>query len=171
MENTLSETENLQPLRSQLLKTLCILSFIMCGIGLLQGIIGIFQDTDEAKQAQIEQLRTIKPDLADQMENEMITLQDNPYSKIAPYLEVLYVLASFLGVLLMWNFNKKGFYIYSIAEILPYTAYLFIGKNTFSLASSVVPGGNAIAMIFIIIMVATDLVFVGLYSKCLKEMK
>ena len=173
MDNILLETENpiSKPVKSQLLKVLCILSFMMCGVSLLQGISSIFQNTPEARREQIEQVRTIKPDMADAIENEMISMQENPYSKVAPYLDILYILVSFLGVFMMWNLNKKGFYIYSVAEILPYTAYIFSGDSTFGLANSIIPGGAKFAMIAIIFMVIIDLVFVALYSKCLKEMK
>lgn len=171
MESPFLEIENSKPIRSQLLKVICILSFVMCGLSFLQGIMRLIQDSPETRREQIEQIRQIKPDMADQMENEMIAMQENPYSKVAPYLDLLYIILSFLGVIMMWNLNKIGFYIYSIAEILPYTAYLFLGKNAFGMANSMVPGGATIAMIFIILMVIIDLVFVALYSRCLKEMK
>lgn len=173
MNNILLENINpiSKPERSQLLKVLCILSFVMCALSLLKEISGLIQNTPEARREQIEQVRTIKPDMADAMENEMIALQEIPYYKVAPYLDILYILLSFLGVFMMWNLNKKGFYIYSIAEILPYTAYIFLGDSTFGFANSIIPGGAKFAMIAIIFMVIIDLVFVALYSKCLKEMK
>lgn len=45
MDNILLETENpiLKPVRSQLLKVLCILSFVMCGVNLISGIMNIYQ--------------------------------------------------------------------------------------------------------------------------------
>lgn len=171
MESPFLETENPKPVRSQLLKVLCILSFVMCGLSFLQGITRVFQDTPEAKREQIEQIRQIKPDMADTMENEMIAMQENTYFKISPYVDLIYILLSFLGVFMMWNFNKKGFFLYSIAEILPYTAYLFLGNNTFSMANSIVAGGAKFAMVGIVIMVLVDLIFVGLYAKCTKEMR
>jgi hypothetical protein len=171
MESPFLETENPKPVRSQLLKVLCILSFVMCGLSFLQGITRVFQDTPEAKREQIEQIRQIKPDMADTMENEMIAMQENTYFKISPYVDLIYILLSFLGVFMMWNFNKKGFFLYSIAEILPYTAYLFLGNNTFSMANSIVAGGAKFALVGIVIMVLVDLIFVGLYAKCTKEMR
>ncbi|MES2513718.1 MAG: hypothetical protein V4580_06210 [Bacteroidota bacterium] len=158
-----------QPKRSQFLKVLCILSFIMCGISILSGIWSIYQSTPEAQQKNIEQFRTINPEMADQMENNMIEMQSNPFSKVAPYLALVYTLISFLGVMMMWNRIKKGFYIYAIAEILPYTSFIFMGKNSLNMMGG--PGGNAtIAMIVMIIMVVVDVVFVALYAKNLKEM-
>jgi hypothetical protein len=75
-----------------------------------------------------------------------------------------------MGVLLMWNLSKKGFYIYAIAEILPYTSFIFMGKNSLSMMGP--PGANnsMVAMIVVVMMVIIDVVFVSLYAKKLNEM-
>ncbi|MES2568357.1 MAG: hypothetical protein V4565_15895 [Bacteroidota bacterium] len=173
MEENLIMEETLEnkPKRSQFLKVLCILSFIMCGISFLSGIWGIYQSTPEAMQKNVEQLRSYNPDMADKMEDQMIEMQNNPYSKVAPYLGLAYTLLSFMAIMMMWNLTKRGFYLYAIAEILPYTSFVFMGKN--SLAMMGPPGGNntAIAMGVMIAMVIVDVVFVVLYSRTLKEMK
>ncbi len=173
MENTIiSENQpfNMEPKRSQFLKTLCVLSFVMCGISFLSGIWGIYQSQPDVMQRNIEQVRTINEEMADQMESQVLEMQSNPFSKVAPYLGVLYTIISFLGVMMMWNLTKKGFYIYAIAEILPYTSFIFMGKNSLSMMGP--PGANSstIAMVAIILMVVVDVVFVGLYAKTLKEM-
>jgi hypothetical protein len=170
-ENILLENNPIeQPKRSQLLKVLCILSFIMCGISVLSGVWGIYQSTPEAMQKNVEQLRVVNPEMADNLENQMIEMQSNPYNKIAPYLGLVYTLLSFLGVMMMWNLSKKGFYLYAIAEILPYTGFVFMGKNSLNMMGP--PGGNntVIAMVVIVLMVVIDVVFVSLYAKNLKEM-
>lgn len=173
MEENLILEENIieTPKRSQFLKVLCILSFIMCGISFLSGIWSIYQSTPEAMQKNVEQIRSVNPEMADQMENQFIEMQNNPFSKIAPYLGLVYTLLSFLGILLMWNLTKKGFYIYAIAEILPYSSFIFMGKNSLSMMGP--PGANnsTIAMVVLIFMVVIDVVFVTLYAKHLKEMK
>lgn len=171
-ENLILEEQVMEsPKRSQFLKVLCILSFIMCGISFLSGIWGIYQSTPEAMQKNVEQIRSVNPEMADQMENQFIDMQSNPFSKIAPYLGLVYTLLSFLGVLLMWNLSRKGFYIYAIAEILPYTSFIFMGKNSLSMMGP--PGANnsAIAMGVLIFMIVIDVVFVILYAKNLKELK
>ena len=172
MENNIELAENNfeKPKRSQFLKVLCILSFIMCGISILSGIWGIYQSTPEAMQKNIEQVRTINPDMADQMENQFIEMQNNAFSKVSPYLALLYTLLSFIGVLMMWNLVKKGFYIYAIAEILPYTSFVFMGKNSLSMMGPPGASSSMIAMVVIIFMVIIDVVFVSLYAKNLKEM-
>ena len=161
---------NASPKRSSFLKVLCILSFVMCALSFLFGIIGVFQSTPEAMQKNVEQIRLVNPEMADQMENQMIEMDANPYTKVAPYLGLVYTLLSFMGVLLMWNLSKKGFYLYAIAEILPYTSFIFMGKNSLSMMGP--PGANnsVIAMIVVVMMVVIDVVFVSLYAKKLNEM-
>lgn len=166
LDNNLNQT----PQRSQFLKVLCILSFIMCGISFLSGIWSIYQSSPEAMQKNIEQVRTVNPEMADKMEDQFISMQDNPYSKVAPYLAIMYTLLSFLGVMMMWNLVKKGFYIYAIAEILPYTGFVFMGKNSLNMMAPPGSDGTVIAMTMMVIMVVIDVVFVALYAKNLKEM-
>ncbi len=160
-----------KPVRSELLKVLCILSFVMCGVNLLIGVLNIYQSSPEVMAKNIEQIRDIKPEMADQMENQMIAMQDNTYAKLAPYLNFVYILISFLSVMMMWNFKKTGFYIYSIAEILPYTAFIFLGKNSMNMMAGAGENMAMAGMVAMVFMVIIDLVFVVLYSKCLKEMK
>jgi len=160
-----------KPVRSELLKVLCILSFVMCGVNLLIGVLNIYQSSPEVIAKNIEQISDIKPEMADQMENQMIAMQDNTYAKLAPYLNFVYILISFLSVMMMWNFKKTGFYIYSIAEILPYTAFIFLGKNSMNMMAGAGENMAMAGMVAMVFMVIIDLVFVALYSKCLKEMK
>lgn len=170
-ENIILDENNLeQPKRSQFLKVLCILSFVMCGLSFLSGIWGIYQSTPESMQKNIEQVRSVNPEMADQMENQMIEMQDSAYGKISPYLALVYTLISFLGVMMMWNSIKKGFYIYAIAEILPYTGFIFMGKNSLSMMGP--PGGSGaiIGMVVMVLMIVIDLVFVAMYAKNIKEM-
>jgi len=166
----LDENNFEKPKRSQFLQVLCILSFIMCGISFLSGIWGIYQSTPEAMQKNIEQVRAMNPEMADQMENQLIEMQDSAYGKISPYLSLLYTLLSFLGVMMMWNLVKKGFYLYAIAEILPYTGFVLMGKNSLSMMGPPGAGGTMIAMVVIVMMVVIDVVFVALYARNLKEM-
>ena len=88
-ENLILENNPIeQPKRSQFLKVLCILSFIMCGLGFLSGIWGIYQSTPEAMQKNIEQIKSFNPEMADTMEDQMIEMQSKPFNKIAPYLKI-----------------------------------------------------------------------------------
>lgn len=172
MEENLILEENtiVQPKRSQFLTVLCILSFIMCGIKLLTSAYNIYQNSTEAMQNSIEKIRSINPEMADQMENNMIEMQNNTYLKLSPYFEIIFTLLSFMAVLMMWNFKKSGFYLYSVVEILPYISLFFLNTK-----SIVIPGlsesSSASIMVFgTIFMILMDLLFVFLYYRNLKEM-
>lgn len=166
LENNFNEA----PKRSQFLTVLCVLSFVMCGISFLSGIWSIYQSSPETMQQNIEQVRTVNPEMADRMEDQIIEMQSNPYSKVAPYLSLVYTLLSFLGVMMMWNLTKKGFYIYAIAEILPYTGFILMGKNSLSMMGPPGSGGTMIAMAVMVFMVVVDVIFVALYARNLKDM-
>lgn len=168
-QNFNPEFQTQQPKRSQLLTVLCILTFCMCGFSIVSGVIGMFFNSVETMQQNIESIREINPETADQMENQLIFMQENAYAKIAPYLALLYTLISLLGAIMMWNKNYKGLYIYSIAEILPYTGYIFMGKNSMSMMAGGMPGMESIMMVVIVLMVIIDVVFVALYHKALKD--
>lgn len=157
-----------QPKRPQLLTVLCILSFIMCALGVISGIWGIYQSQPEVMEKNIEQVRAFNPEMADQMENQIIAMADNTYNKIAHYLGFIYTLLSFLGVMMMWKLKKNGFYLYAIAEILPYAGFIFAGKESMKMMGT---GASAtFGMVIIALMIIIDVVFVGLYAKNLKEM-
>jgi hypothetical protein len=158
-----------KPKRPQLLTVLCVLSFVMCALMVLAGFWGIYQSQPEVMQKNVEQVRAFNPEMADQMENQILAMADNPYHKISNYLGLVYTLLSFLGVMMMWNLKKKGFYLYAIAEILPYTGFVFMGKNSLNMMGGGA-GSATIGMIFIVLMVIIDVVFVYLYSRNLKEM-
>ncbi len=171
MENILTTDEIPQPKkRSQFLTVLCVLSFIMCALGVASSILKIYNNTPENMQKNIEKFRAISPEGADQMENNMIEMQNDPIFKISPYLELVYTLISFLGVLMMWNFKRIGFYIYAIAEILPYSTVALMGKNAFDMMGPPGQSTAKFAMIGLVIGVLIDLVFVFMYSRNLKEM-
>ena len=141
-DNLILEESNFQkPKRSQFLTVLCILSFVMCGLKLLTSAYSVYQNTPEAMQKSIEQVRAVDAEMADQMENNFIEMQSNTYLKLSPYFEIIYTLLSFMAVLMMWNFKKNGFYIYSVVEIIPYISLFFVylihGVDSFSLLKEI----------------------------------
>lgn len=172
MEDNIINTEvsTDKPKRPQMLTVLCVLSFIMCTLMILAGFWGIYQSQPEVMQKNVEQVRAFNPEMADQMENQIMAMAENPYHKISNYLGLIYTLLSFLGVMMMWNLKKKGFYLYAIAEILPYTGFIFMGKNSLNMMGMGGGSGAAIGMAIIVFMVIVDIVFVFLYSRNLKQM-
>lgn len=157
--------------RPQLLTVICILSFVMCAINIGTSVVNVFLNTPESQRQNIEQLKIVSPQMADSMESTMMAMESNVYLKYSQHLNIVYNLLAFLGVLMMWNFNKTGFYIYSIAEILPYISYVFIDMSSISVPG--LPAGSAATymMIALVFMILIDLVFVVLYAKSFKEIE
>lgn len=159
------------PKRPQLLTVICILSFIMCGLGLLGGIWNIVQNTPENMAEGIEKMRQYSPEMADKMEENMIAMQDSTYIQISPYLNLVYVLVSFLGVLMMWKLQKKGFYLYLVGELLPYIGFIVAGKE--SMAAMDMAGGGAgkvAGIVMVGLMLIFDAAFIIMYAVNLKKM-
>lgn len=152
--------------RSDFLRILCILSFTMCAVGVVSGIFNLYQTQPEVMQKSIDQIRTVDEAMADQMENQMIAMENNAFMKIYPYLNFVFILLSFVSVLMMWNFKRMGFYIYAIAEILPYSSFIFIDKDMMKVPG--MPGGAMMAGM--VAMIVLDVLFVVLYSRNLPEM-
>lgn len=157
------------PKRPQFLTVICILSFVWCGLSFLGNTWGIITNTPEKMQENIEKMRTVYPEMADEMEQQMIENQENVYMQVSPYLTYVYILLSFLGVLMMWKLNKKGFYIYLAGELLPYLGFIIAGKQMMAMMSG---GGmmKSIGLISTILMVVFDAAFIIMYSVNLKHM-
>ena len=85
IETTFSE-EMMEPKRPQFLTVICVLSFIWCGLSVVMGIWSIIQNTPERMAENIEQMRAVSPQMAEQMEEQMIAMQESTYAQVAPYL-------------------------------------------------------------------------------------
>lgn len=159
-----------EPKRPQFLTVICILSFVWCGLSFLLGIWGIIQNTPEHMQESIEQVRNFKPEMADQMEQQMIENQESVYMQISPYLGLVYTLLSFLGVFMMWKLNKTGFYIYLLGELTFYIGFLFAAKSTMAMLGG---GGmmmKSMGLIVLASMIVFDAAFIIMYGLNLKHM-
>jgi len=157
--------------RPQFLTVLCVISFVWCGIAFLLGIYGIIANTPEKMQESIENMRKFSPSGAQEMEEQAIEQQSSTMGKIQPYLNIAFLLVSFLGVLQMFNRKRMGFYIYAAAELIPYIFIIIGGKQAMAMMGSM--GGatsQAAAMVMMILMVIFDLAFVVMYGVNLKHM-
>lgn len=160
-----------EPKRPQLLNVICILTFIMCGLSVIMGVWGIIQNTPENLAESVEQMRKFSPEMADQMEENMLAMQENTYMQISPYLNFVYILLSFLGALMMWKLQKKGFYIYLAGEILPYLGFIVAGKESMAMMGSAGGGAGQIAgVVMIALMLIFDAAFIIMYAINLKRM-
>lgn len=170
-DNTLTNEMENQGKRPQFLSVLCILSFICCGLLLVMTLYGLVSNTPEKMQQSIEQMREISPATADQMEAQFQEQQNSTMAKIQPYISILFLLASFLGVMQMFNLKKMGFYIYTAAELIPYLFMIGGGKKAMAMMGSM--GGGAMEMAAIavlVIMVLFDVGFIIMYALNLKHM-
>jgi hypothetical protein len=172
MEATNDFTIQTEKKRPDFLTVICILSFIGCGLVFLTSVTKLFQNSPEHTEKSIEQLREFNPAMADKMEENMLALQDNMYVQVEPYLSFVYLLLSFLGVLMMWKGNRKGFYFYLAGELLPYVGMLFMGKETMSMMGAM--GGSFVQTLGVVMMVLVlvfDFAFILMYGLNLKYLK
>lgn len=173
METTLQNDnpfQPAQPARPQFLTVICVLSFIMCALSFVGSVWNIIKDTPENMEQSIEQMRTVSPQMADNLEQMMIEKQNNTYMQISNYLNMVYMLLSFMGVMMMWKLNKKGFYIYLAGELLPYIGFIIAWKPMMAMMSG---GGMmpAIGPIMVVLMLVFDIAFFIMYAVNLKYMK
>ncbi len=154
--------------RPKMLQVLCILSFIGCSLIFIGSIIGIIYDTPENREKNIEQTRQFSPAAAEKLEAQYQEMEENVFYQIQPYLNILLCLTSFLGAFMMFKLQRKGFFVYAVSEIIPYTFSIFTGLGSIS--------GNGIsidniAWLSLVVMLAFDLVFIVLYATNLKHMR
>ena len=166
-DNTLvSEIEG-KSKRPRFLTVLCVLSFIWAGLAIAAGVMGQIYNTPENMRANIEQVRAQSPARAAMMEKGIERQENSVMGKIQNYLLILIEVISVLGVIMMFNLNKVGFYIYAAIEILPYSM-LFFGDEDSSMDMGMGPGATkAFGIIFVLI----DVGFVVMYGLNLKHMK
>ncbi len=165
-----SEFSN-QPERPQFLSVLCILTWIACGFLFITTVWGaVFQPTPEERYEQIEKMRELSPEAADQME-AAFEKQDGGSLIISTILNLLAVGLCSFGAYRMWNLFRNGLYIYIAGEVVPYFGFLFGGTEALSAMGSLSGMGTAMVGIAIAFMVLLDLAFVIMYAANLKYMR
>lgn len=159
MENTIDDTFQMPSestiQRPDFLKILCILSFVACGLMILFSSVGtICLAMDEATIDKIwPQIAASSPEMA---EVDAYTFFHG-FGMACLYSLIANVF-SLIGVIMMWKLERIGFFIYTIAELVPN----FLSSNM-GIEKEKSYGG----MIF---MVLVDLVFIIMYLVNLKYM-
>lgn len=171
MENLTPETLEFDQ-RPQFLKTLCILSFIMCGIMLLFALVGlknIFMSPEEI-MGMNPYLQTMQDENPTAYQALLDSMQ---YKNINAILSFVMPLLSLWGVILMWKMKKTGFYIYLVGELLPYiTVAIFNGMSAMYASTAMMGDKGTIVMNVIIGMIIVfDILFIVLYALNLKHLK
>ena len=165
------ETEVMGPKRPQFLTVICVLSFIMCGLSFLGGVWSLIQNTPDKMAESIEQMRAVSPQMAEQMENQMMEMQESTYAQISPYLNFVFILLSFLGAFMMWKLKKKGFFVYLAGELLPYVGLIFSGKQAIAMMGAAGGGvAQTAGVIIFVFMFIFDAAFFVMYGMNLKHM-
>ena len=123
--------------RPEMLSVLCVLSFINAVWSALSNFISFaFYDTFQSLFAQMAAGEGIYEDMAEQMGDswEIMTQASEMAFSIGRgyyFLEMVLYVASFVGVLMMWKLQKRGFHIYAIAQILMLIVITVFTKITF----------------------------------------
>lgn len=144
-----------QKILPSFLKVLCILSFIGIGLGLIFGLNSTINHKKELAnmEEQVEQL-------------ENLGFSNDLYEKTAKYGQMVNLvnlianLGCLLGVLWMWKLKKKGFYIYSLFELIPPIVTLIVYGSSF----------GAFGPLVFVLSFLFPLAFVIMYAVNLKHM-
>lgn len=166
-------TELIPNEKPQALKTLCILSFIGCGLIFLLSLLSIpnILKSDEAKQKEIEQVRGFSEDMANQLELQYMdpSYKTKMISKLI--VDNAFLAFTLIGVVLMWRLKKKGFYIYAASEILYYGSGFLTGQGDPSKMMDSMPAfmKNVAFAVFGLVIIL-DLLFIFLYWRQTKYM-
>lgn len=155
-DNQFNNTIEMPVERPQFLKILCILSFVACGLLILVYSFGTMAlAVDEAMIASFwSQVLESNPALENVDPLEFC----HEFGMYCVY-GLIATIFSLIGVIMMWRFEKIGFYLYAIAEL---------STNFFSLNINLGEEEKSYGgMIFSILI---DLVFIGMYFVNLKYM-
>jgi hypothetical protein len=112
------------PVRPGMLTILCILSFINAVYnGIVNFISFAFYDTFTSIFEQMRNGEGMFADMAEQMGDSWETMAEASALAFSVgsgyyFIEMILYIASFIGVLMMWRLQKRGFHIYAISQIL-----------------------------------------------------
>lgn len=160
------------PQRPQFLTVLCILSWIACGFIFLSTVSNVlFQKSPEEQMEQIEKMREVSPEAADQMEAALEAQNDSTMKVVNTAITLVSCGLSFFGVLMMWQLRRKGLYLYIVGELLPYLGFVFGGAKAMSAVGAMAGmSGGAMLGIIIGVMALFDGVFFAMYGANAKHM-
>jgi hypothetical protein len=110
--------------RPEMLTVICILSFINAVYnGIANFISFAFYDTFQNIFDQMRNGEGMFADMAEQMGDNWETMAEASALAFSVgrgyyFVEMILFIASFVGVLMMWRLQKRGFHVYTIAQIL-----------------------------------------------------
>ena len=116
--------EQEEPKRPEMLTVICVLSFINAVYNGISNCVSFaFYDSFQKVFAQMRNGEGMFADMAEQLGDnwEMFAQASSLAFSVGRgyyFLETLLYVASFIGVLMMWRLQKKGFHVYTIAQCL-----------------------------------------------------
>lgn len=114
-----NDFENPQPQRPSGLSVWCVLSFINAGFQFISNIFWFLAYNTMQSLGQDEDYLELMEKFSQDNEQIESAMQSQlAVSRVSYLLTALLYVASFYGVLQMWQLQKRGFHIYSIAQIL-----------------------------------------------------
>jgi len=164
---------NAQPAIPQSLKTLCILTFVGCGILFLLSFMGIPKafESIESRMDQVEKIKSFSPEMGEQLEAQLLDPNYKMKAITKVVVDLIFIGFTLTGAILMWRLKKKGFYIYTASEFLYYLSGFITGQGDPSkMMSSLPPFMKNIAMGVFALVVICDLLFIFLYWRQTKYM-
>ena len=123
--------EQEEPKRPEMLTVICVLSFINAVYNGISNFVSFaFYDSFQKVFAQMRNGEGLFADMAEQLGDnwEMFAQASSLAFSVGRgyyFLETLLYVASFIGVLMMWRLQKKGFHVYTIAQCLMIIATSF----------------------------------------------
>ncbi len=165
----MSETNTGAPKRPTFLTVLCILSFIGCAFGIFGGFYGYFTNKalvgsgdafSEQMQSGMEEamasgeMSEAERELANSLGEAFGGAMDFNAMANASLIQGIMALICLVGVFMMWQLKKTGFYIYTLAQIVTVaTPFLLVG----GLAGGLMGTLGAIFPVIFIILYALNL--------------
>jgi hypothetical protein len=154
------ETEMPKKTRPAFLLVLCILSFV--GIGFVF-FSGLFSFVSHSTTHSLQFLQDSRNPFGNLIENQDEFIATANINNIVGIIAALVCLA---GVLLMWNLKKAGFYVYSVAEIVPPVVALALSGHAGYGSSPIMVMVNMGLVFALLIAIA----FIIMYAVNLKHM-
>ena len=125
------EEESVQRERPTFLTVLCVLTFVWAGFSILISLFQIpnlYIPTADNPQIQLsmEQLKEANPDMADRL--TAVFEEADKHKMLNWVVSFVGNCFSLMGALMMWHLQKRGFFIYLAAELIPtFFSILFSG--------------------------------------------
>ncbi len=154
--------------KHSLLKWLFIASLVSIIIQLGSTSFNLLRNPKDALLKQAEMMKNINPSMANQLEELAYEYDTNKYFQLMPYVNLLFLIISLISVILMWQLKQQGWYLYLFAEFFP---YVFSVSNWDDYAKYYAGWNKSVVLSMTLVMIALDILFVGLYYYALRESK